>query len=269
MISFVFYASVERCDNLKQTLRMLEQREKLIDKEIIIVWQDEGPQIENTTSINLKMDTYRKPKQCNEGVKAATNKIVALLDSDRILPKNYFAEQSSKLVEKEFITTTHLLKCKKPYEDHQIDEFKFEGLKEFRSKTIEIQRKNLFSGNTLFYKKDYLDCGGMDENYVGYGYADNDMTRTVEKYGCISTYVDCPEIHLWHPVEINYEGHRLQMFKIISATNLMYYCKKWQLKDLKAETIIQEVYKNINKFPEKLQDQFKKAYRFRYGSILH
>ena len=67
-------------------------------------------------------------------------------------------------------------------------------------------KKNLFSGNTIFYKQDYLDCGGMDESFVGYGFADNDMNLNVISKGYKAVWLNDLEIHLNHNIEFLYEN---------------------------------------------------------------
>jgi len=265
MISFVFYACESRLQNLLQTLRFLEKREKEIKKEIIVVWQDAGPSIKNAKCFNLKMNSYNKPKQCNFGVKQAQYPLVALLDSDRILPKNYFAEQSAFMLKGHFVTTTNLFKLVKDYEDSDIENYNYKYIAEARSQKNEIKKKNLFSGNTLFWKEDYWSCDGMDEKYVGYGYADNDMTKTIESAGHKPFFVNFGELHLSHKRSINFEGQEIENFKILSMTNLIRYCNKWKIKDDLAEKMIDETCKSIKRFPTNTHKPFIQQYKTRYG----
>lgn len=265
MISFVFYACESRLENLLQAIRFLENREKQIEKEIIVVWQDRGPEIKNTKCFKLNLDSYCKPIQCNFGVKQANYDLVALLDSDRILPINYFYDHGKKLKRGEFLTTTHLFKLNKDYTDEEIEKCNFKFVTDIRSQKNEIRKKNLFSGNTLFHKNDYLDCGGMDESFIGYGYADNDMTRTVEFSGHKSLFVNYAEIHLSHRRSVNFQGEDVSQFKILSMTNLIRYCLKWKIKEEMAEKMIQEIYNNIRKFPSNQQKPFLELFKRKFG----
>jgi hypothetical protein len=238
MISFVFYFSSKRLDNLHQTLRFLKNRENLDKNEVILVCNDEinsNFSIPNYRIINLNLQSYNKPKMCNVGVSEASNEIVALLDSDRILPENYFKNNAKKLNSKEFISTTNLIKLIKDYSDEEIEQNKFEYFEDTKSKKGEILKKNLFSGNTLFFKQDYLDCGGMDESFVGYGFADNDMTLNVISKGYRAIWLKDLEVHLHHNIEFLYENKIINEeieFKKVSRANLNKFIEKWNYKNI-------------------------------------
>ena len=238
MISFVFYFSSKRLDNLHQTLRFLKNRDNLDEHEVILVCNDEitsNFSIPNYKIINLNLQSYNKPKMCNIGVYEASNRIVALLDSDRILPKNYFKHNSKKLNSKEFISTTNLIKLIKDYSDEEIEQNKFEYFEDTKSKKGEILKKNLFSGNTLFFKQDYLDCGGMDESFIGYGFADNDMTLNVISKGYRAIWLKDLEVHLHHNIEFLYENKIINEeveFKKVSRANLNKFIEKWNYKNI-------------------------------------
>lgn len=238
MISFVFYFSSKRLDNLNQTLRFLKNRENLDENEVVLVCNDEinsNFSIPNYKIINLNLQSYNKPKMCNVGISEASNKIVALLDSDRILPANYFKNNAKKLNSKEFISTTNLIKLIKDYSDEEIEQNKFEYFEDAKSKKGEILKKNLFSGNTLFFKQDYLDCGGMDESFVGYGFADNDMTLNVISKGYKAIWLKDLEMHLNHNVEFLYENKIINEeieFKKVSRANLNKFIEKWNYKNI-------------------------------------
>lgn len=239
MISFVFYFSNKRVENLKQTLRFLNKNEDLSVSEVVLVCNDscnEEFHINNNYKIfNLNLDTYNKPLLCNFGVNKAKFDIVALLDSDRILPYRYFEKNAMKLHKKQFVSSLILHKLLNDYTDNEIELRKYKYKEEIKSKKCEFFHKNLFSGNTLFYKKDYLDCGGMDESFIGYGFADNDMTLNVISKGCHASWNKNVEIHLNHPVEFLYKGKVLHdnEFKKISKSNLEKLKSKWQGKNSK------------------------------------
>lgn len=266
MISFVFYANTNRLDNLLQTIRILEKQENnFLAKEIIVVFQDRAVNLQGVKTIGLKLNTYQKPKQCNVGVKLAKYPLVALLDSDRILPKNYFFDRCREIKRNQFVTCSFLHNCKNVYSDHDILHNNIEYDFEQKSKINEVRFKNLFSGNTLFYKDQYLACGGMDENYIGYGFADNDMTRTIEASGMESVFHDVAEIHLWHKKEIIYQGVAYHDFRIISAINMLYYCKKWFLHEKNTDIFCQEIFRDLDKFDETHKQKFIKLYKQTYG----
>jgi hypothetical protein len=232
MISFVFYFSNKRIENLKQTIRFLNKNENLKIHEIILVCNEicnEELNAPNSKIFNINLHTYNKPLLCNFGVDKAKHDIVALLDSDRILPYKYFEKTSCNLRKKQFSSSLILYKLLEDYNDEEIDLKKYEYKEEIKSKKCEFFHKNLFSGNTLFYKKDYFDCGGMDESFEGYGFADNDMTYNIMSKGYSICWNREIEIHLNHPVEFLYKGKILENdeFKKISKGNLEKFKNKW------------------------------------------
>ena len=265
MISFVFCTFSGRIDNLLQTLRFLERNEPLLQKEIIVIFQDSCPiELDNCLVHNLNIETYQKTLMCNYGIKQASNPIVALLDSDRILPENYFYDNIQRIKRKEFITTIVLKRLVEPYDDCDILEGNYITTDDYKSTANEFRRKNLFSGNTLFYKDDYLQIGGMDEQYKGYGFADNDMTQNVISNNMIPVYLEDEELHLFHIPEILYEGNKLNDFQIFTAINAMIYARKWGKTDPVIHEICQSVISKINVYPENLQEKFKKIYKKLY-----
>ena len=238
MISFVFYFSSKRLENLEQTLRFLKDRENLERDEVVLVCNDNIDKkfsIPNYKIINLNLQSYCKPKMCNLGVAEASNNIVALLDSDRILPKKYFENNAKKIRPKQFLSTTKLYKLIKDYKDEEIQSNDFKYFEDIKSKTGQFLRKNLFSGNTLFYKKDYLNSGGMDESFVGYGYADNDMSINIMHKGYATVWRSDVELHLHHNIEFLYENKIIKNeyeFKGISRGNLNKLIEKWKSKNI-------------------------------------
>ena len=237
MISFVFYFSSKRIDNLKQTLNFFKKREDSDENEIILICNDfcyEKFDLKYKL-YNLKLISYNKPKLCNLGVKKSNGELIALLDSDRILPMHYFKKQSNIIKDKEFISSKNLIKLDKDYSDQDIENEKFIYTKDEKT-FFSIHKKNVFSGNTLFFKKDYLDCGKMDESYVGYGYADNDMTVNVLSKKCKIILNTELEIHLFHEQSFFYEGKVVNYgenkFFQVCSNNYIKLKKKWK-KEIK------------------------------------
>jgi predicted glycosyltransferase involved in capsule biosynthesis len=173
---------------------------------------------------------------CNFGADKAKADIIAILDSDRILPVNYFEKKAKTLKKRQFLSSLFLHKLLEDHSDEEIKLEKYKYKEEIKSKKCEFFHKNLFSGNTLFYKKDYFDCGGMDESFEGYGFADNDMTYNVMSKGYSVCWNKEIEIHLNHPVEFLYKGKILTdtEFKKISKNNLEKLKNKWKGKNIKS-----------------------------------
>ena len=233
LISFVYYFHSRRVENLKQTLRMLFKREQNI-KEVILVCNDViEEKFENCLLFNMELCNYEKPKMCNFGISKASGSVVALLDSDRILPEGYFNEITKSIKKGDFFSCEKMLCLTRPHEDEEIESGKLDFEIEMKSKECEIRRKNLFSGNTVFFKEDYVRSGGMDERFVGYGFADNDMTLNITKKGMKPVWAEGEEIHLFHKKETMEEGKIVgfDTYKNTSQKNLNRFLRKWKIKD--------------------------------------
>jgi hypothetical protein len=233
MISFIIYFHSSRIKHLQQTIRFLEKREPTQEFELILVCQDSiSPFLTNfksTKLFNLDVKDYCKPKMCNFGVNQAENDKIVILDSDRILPSYYFTHNANKLNNKEVITTHKLYSLVKEYNDDEIENNHIELISDFRSKDNIFFQKNAFSGNTMMYRKDYIP---MDEQFVGYGFADNDATKTALLNGLKITYTDDVELHLFHPREIYLNDKKLDYYKTMDVcrNNGVRYANKWGLK---------------------------------------
>jgi predicted glycosyltransferase involved in capsule biosynthesis len=196
---------------------------------------------------------------CNLGVnKSQSNKIV-LLDSDRILPHRYFEHCFDLLDDYDFITTRCHYSLNKPYTDDDIIIDAIDKTQDFRSTTNELRRKNLFSGNTVFNKQAYLEVKGMDESFIGYGFADNDMTRKVTKIH----FLEMEELHLYHPKEFLWKGKKLDKhnLQMMSMTNCMKYLQKWNLQPTPEITdILEQLNQSKETFEKEILGQFQKLY---------
>lgn len=236
MISFIICFHSSRRANLEQTLRFLWNREPTLrNAEVVLVAHDEDPDVTtsfDTTRINLHLDTYRRPYMLNVGVKNCKYDKIVLLDSDRVLPPYYFTSALGRLRPKMAITIRKLYTLIHDYTDGEINSGRVRKYPDFRRGPLRFGRKNLFSGNTLMYKKDYLDAGGMDEDFYGYGFADNDMTMTVERLGYKILYLPGDEYHLRHPPTYIQNGATVNQNerKALMAVNVLKFCFKWRIK---------------------------------------
>lgn len=229
--SFIIPFPVERVDNVTQTLRLLAHYHKdvLKNSEVLLMCQNRTGFIETefleTNPHNLKLPCMQKGKLLNEAVKVAKSDILVFLDSDRVLPFGYFKEVIDNLKKRTAVTTKNMHRLSRPVSDAEIitDNFEFEP--EHRSVENKILMRNFFSGNIVMYKEDYLQAGGMDEFYIGYGFEDHDMTNVLFNQGIQQVWREEVELHLYHERLTYGEGNQKRMF----LNNGVRYCKKWQI----------------------------------------
>lgn len=261
-VSFVIYFHSQRINNLKQTIRFLKKREDLSNCEFILVCQDRCfESFDNATLINLNSDTYYKSKMCNIGVKKAKNNLIALLDSDRIFPNNYFGRICQKIKPGQFVSTWKMYKLNAEYTDDQIENNNVEKIEDFKSVKNKTLCKNLFAGNTVFYKKDYLNSGGMDEQFIGYGFTDTDMTRNIIHREYEVIWREDEEIHLYHDKHISVRQENTSP-EIFTAYNAVKYYKKWGIPvEKEAKEFINYTISN-NKCTQSVRKKLKKLFYF-------
>lgn len=243
--SFVIGFHTARIENLNQTLRFLKKRhsEVIQECELVLVCQDtceeltcpskelRGDNWASKQHFNMKVECMQLPVLTNFGIEKASCDKIIVLESDRILPEGYFAEVIDQLEEGIQITTKNMIKFTRSFTDEEIATGQWKlpwnqnasYKEEHRSNINEIGLRNMWSGNTAFMKSDFDKSGRMDEAYKGYGWADSDMTYTMEDSGVKSVYRDELEFHLWHPSATYGDGDQKKMF----INNGIRFCKKW------------------------------------------
>ena len=228
--SFIITFASPRLDNLHQTIRFLRRNHSDVikDCELITVCQDfcELPSVDGFGKhfhYDLEVECMQLPKLTNYGVDHCNCKKVVVLESDRILPPGYFAAVLKQLKTGVQISTKHVLKLARSYTDEEIIDNKLEYTEENRTEDNQIGTRNMWSGNTAFMKVDFETAGKMDEGYIGYGWADSDMTNTMKTVGIRSIFRSETELHLWHPSLTYGKGNQDQMF----LENGFRFCRKW------------------------------------------
>lgn len=225
--SFIITFHSARLDNLLQTLRFLERNHSLTAHcQLVLVCQDKCEPLETFFArydhFNLETEQMNLPKLTNFGVQQTISEKIVVLESDRILPYNYFTDIFEQLKPGLQITTKKMLKLTAPASDEQINNNDFSYKEEIRSEESQIGMRNVWSGNTAFMKADFIKAGQMDEEYKGYGWADNDMTERMSEIVC-SIFRPEIELHLWHPPLTYGDGDQKRMF----LENGLKFCRKW------------------------------------------
>jgi hypothetical protein len=230
--SFIIGFHTARIDNLLQTLWFLSEwhTDVITNCELITVCQDklDTPIVTSKWGkhqhFDLELSEMSLPYVTNFGIDKSSSDKLIILESDRILPENYFSSIIDQLEEGVQITTRTMKKLKNECKIQEIESGKFEFDLEYRSDNVhEFGVRNMWSGNTALMKSDFYKAGKMDEEYIGYGWADSDMCLTMDKIGVKSVYREEIELHLWHPPMTYGEQDQKKLF----IDNGIKLCKKW------------------------------------------
>lgn len=229
--SFVIPFPLARLDNVMQTLRFLEyyHLDVVEQAEIVLMCQDRCGKIDTKFAKyqlhNMKCPYMEKCKLVNRGVAVSQSDVLVMLDSDRILPPGYFKDVIGSLKEGAVVTTKTIHHLSRPYGDQDIKDKKYQYVKDTRTTDNTALNRNLFAGNVVLTKADFLKAGGMDEEYVGYGFEDHDMTNRLLAAGIQPVWRDEIELHLHHEGQTYGIGDQKRMF----IDNGLRYCRKWNL----------------------------------------
>ena len=229
--SFIVWFHTARKSNLLQTLYFLEKwhQDVVEDCELITVCQDKlnfdipVNYWKKHNHFDMNSEEMSGSRIINFAVDQTSCEKIVVLESDRILPAGYFKEILPLLKEGVQITTLTMKKLTEEVGNETIESGKFKFNHEIRSSKNELCFKNMWSGNTAFMKYDFYKVGKMDEEYVGYGWTDSDMTATMESNAVKSIFRDEIELHLWH-LPLTY-GKCDQ--KKLFINNGVKFCKKW------------------------------------------
>jgi predicted glycosyltransferase involved in capsule biosynthesis len=230
LISYIFYLPASRQDVFAQQLRLLEARENLGGCEAVVVWHGKPGQA-NLSAFgsfaihSIENITYNKSILVNTAVGLSKGDILIILDSDRIMPSEYFERSVKVLSPKTAIAPLRMIKSMIDLKDEEIWEMNFPYKRDDRTEKLKPFRKHLFSGNTILFKKDYLEAGGMDESYWGYGYNDLDFGKTWETKGYKIHWSDAEELHLKHKRIDDVDPDE---FYAQNSFNAYRFCRKWK-----------------------------------------
>lgn len=196
----------ERIGHLMTTLRSIAaQRE--INIECIVVEQDSESILEDYLPGWVRHifqrdmgngDKYNRAAAFNCGVTHAKGEIILLHDNDMIMPREYCKEIISIYrMGYEVINLKRFVFYINKTDSAKIMQ-SFEAIKDYKPEYI-VQ--NLEAGGSVaITKKGFLQIGGMDEGFVGWGGEDNEFwDRAANLRRWIWGYL--PIIHLWHEAQ--------------------------------------------------------------------
>ena len=239
--SILILYSTDRKKNLLQTLDFLKEMNGFDSCQVVI-------SVDGKINFNCDYEYVEVKRNHNfycwknsieAGIEKSNNDKIIYIDSDRILPKNYFELISSKVDDKSFVFPKYLYQFLKDHDFETIksvrDNFKEnkhfvrEDQRVYSNPIDAIRRKNPMSGCVAFTKKGYYESGGFDGSFVGWGFPDIDfyMSAYNQKYNFIP--IDCNELHLHHNyIDCNYSYSR-SLVRLMGLYNGVKFCKKWNL----------------------------------------
>jgi len=254
--SIVILYSHDRKTQLQNSLECLSECKYYNNAEKIIISDGKS----NFTNSEWNIFEFLRSKEfycwadtLNFGVSTAKNKIIIYMDSDRILPKNFFELCFDKIENNSFIYPKNLYKIKKhcSFEELKTIRDNFDNYKNLleadhrhNNPYKQVSGTNPFSGCVCFYRDDFINHGGFDDEFIGWGYPDSDFFMKTTKHGCKFISLDINELHQKHDRNVlEYE------FELHNIFNLKKYCDKWSIET-------NEIIEKCNKHKIKIDDLY-------------
>ena len=234
----VFVDSPERIKNLKRVIEYICYH---FDVGILICEQGTDSKltgIPNTRHILTKQpEMFRKQISFNVGAKAANTDVIALYDADVILHPRQISRAVELIVAGRFDIVY-------PYDGkfYDVPEQYHSKICETKSTDcINIDDCTLFNpnaiGGAVFYsRKVFLEGGGGNENFIGVGYEDNELSHRFPKLGYTVARLEKPLFHMTHPRKDTSWNHnprtghnQMEYARIVhmTADELKEEIKKW------------------------------------------
>lgn len=252
----IVVCTYERPANLRRVLAAIEGQRGIAGA-IEVIIADDGSrdetadvfmQFRRRVNFPVRFTTHQHtgfcPSRCrNEGVAASSGEYLILLDGDCLIPPDYLRRQlegrrrglvmigdSLRLSEADSFRIDENLARRGGYEQfgcwqQQVYLWK-KALKDSVYGLIGHPNKpHLFGNNVGMWREDYLRVNGFDENYVGWGFEDNDFGLRLRRAGItLRTMLwRTHPYHLWHPVETTCP------VRIRQGLNQAYFSRKFRL----------------------------------------
>ena len=245
MFGVIILYSSDRLRQFNQMLDCLKDMEG-IDQCKIVVCIDGKNNIDSdfVSTIEIKRTSkfYCWADCIQAGLDFVENEKILYLDSDRILPSDYLKKISPLVDDKSFVFPKNLMQFNCDVELSTIKHIRdnpgsmahlYRNDPRIYSDPVSaIRKKNPMSGCVAFTKKCYVDSGGFDSSFQGWGYPDTDYFMSTYKQGHNFIPVDCVELHLSHnhinPYEENVVKSRT-MVRLMGLWNGVKFCRKWEI----------------------------------------
>ena len=205
--------------------RTLEWINTFVGAEVILVEQDKHSKISHLNlkckHIFIKSDKpYNRSWAFNVALKRAKSNIIIFGDSDLIMEHNQFISGINALSEYDMVSPYHKVIDLNPQESSNSTENILKIDRPGRGEN-DNQKINISGGIAMFRKDSINKIGGWNEDFVGWGAEDDEMTIRVKKYlkwtelkgTCYHLYHDRPA-----PEQNNYQ-HNLKLLNSIANLN--------------------------------------------------
>jgi hypothetical protein len=208
LITYRESGSSERRENLFAVLRWLAQWPEI---QVVVIEQDRAPQIEREllgakggARLAYNPGAFNKAWGLNVAASMASGPLLALADADLIVPRA-LPEAAERC------RPGHAVKPYRSIVDLTAEESARVRTGEWgfvpsRTSGVPKNREGrgeqvVFAGGLFLIHRDtYLQLGGFDERFVGWGGEDDAMTVKLQRAGvALSEIGDEPALHLWHP----------------------------------------------------------------------
>ena len=195
--------------------------------------------------VKRKNNDFNWAAMWNAAISIAKFENILYLDSDRILPKNYLNKVILQLQDNKFIYSKFLFRlhkfCKlemvKKIRDnpYKYKDFWYVDGRMPHPPNLEVLSfgKNPMSGNTAFTKKTWIETGGIDPSFNGWGFPDTDYYFRMLKIGMNFEIIDCAELHLYHDYAVD-----KKIFKLMNLWNAHKLATKFNIEldeDIKSQ----------------------------------
>lgn len=222
---------LERSLALWQDVAGYDDCEKILCVDGIADWRPEHFQV---IEIPRRGKHYCWADTLNTGVKAAKHPFVFYFDADRIVSTDFLTRGLDILQVKDgFVFAKKLFSVKL-----NLDEEDLRMVRDYPMghtdlligdhrtlDPLDMGRKNPFAGGVGFRRETFLEYGGFDPRFVGWGYPDYDFFMNVHRRAPHAFYpLDAVELHQHHGYSVTKRELELQ-----NLWNCAQYVRKWEI----------------------------------------
>lgn len=179
-----------------------------------------GSQINNLKHCWHEDEGYRRSKIINESIKMSLSDFIITIDQDCIVDKNFIKDYHEMAQKGTYLSayridlnkslTNRILKqARLPYTVEKLLGSKWNVKHQFRNKKLRDKKTEFYDTNSNgtygcnmgFFKNDVLAVNGYNEDFVGWGPEDSEMTQRLINTGIVRKKIFYCAIlfHLYHP----------------------------------------------------------------------